>query len=105
VATTHREGFVLGLRSLPGNPYDGHTLHETLEQVEILTDRRPAHAFVDHGYRGHGIKPGTAVFISGQRRGMTRALRRALRRCVRRAPASPPQCFDQSSWLLLAGAA
>ena len=28
--------------SLPGNPYDGHTLHEALEQVEILTDQRPS---------------------------------------------------------------
>ncbi|MDB2407979.1 transposase, partial [Jannaschia sp.] len=82
VATTHREGFVVGARSLPGNPYDGHTLHEALEQVEILTDRRPARVFVDRGYRGHGIEPGTgtAVYVSGQRRGMTRALRRALRR-------------------------
>jgi IS5 family transposase len=82
VATTHREGFVLGMRALPGNPYEGHTLHEALEQVEILTDRRPARVFVDRGYRGCGIAPGTgtAVFISCQRRGMTRALRRALRR-------------------------
>ncbi|TFL15911.1 IS5 family transposase, partial [Jannaschia formosa] len=82
VATTHREGFVVGTRSMPGNPYDGHTLHEALEQVEILADIRPKRVFVDRGYRGHGIEPasGTAVFISGQRRGMTRALRRALRR-------------------------
>jgi IS5 family transposase len=82
VATTHREGFVVGARALPGNPYDGHTLHEALEQVEILADRRPARVFVDRGYRGHGVEPttGTAVYISGQRRGMTRALRRALRR-------------------------
>ena len=38
VATTLKEGFVVGMRSLPGNPYDGHTLAEALEQVEILTD-------------------------------------------------------------------
>ena len=82
VATTHREGFVLGMRSMPGNPYDGHTLHEALEQVEILADARPRRVFVDRGYRGHGIEPatGTAVYVSGPRRGMTRALRRALRR-------------------------
>ena len=82
VATTYREGFVLGMRSMPGNPYDGHTLHEALEQVEILADARPQRVFVDRGYRGHGIAPatGTAVYVSGQRRGMTRALRRALRR-------------------------
>jgi IS5 family transposase len=37
VTTTHKEGFVVGTRSMPRNPYDGHTLCEALEQVEILT--------------------------------------------------------------------
>jgi transposase, IS5 family len=79
VATTHKEGFVVGMRSMPGNPYDGHTLREALEQVEILTDTRPKRAFVDRGYRGHGVTA-TAVYIAGQKRGMTPALRRDLRR-------------------------
>jgi IS5 family transposase len=79
VATTHREGFVVGMRSMPGNPYDGHTLPEALEQVEILTGTRTKRAFVDRGYRGHGVETAD-VFISGQRRGMTPALRRDLRR-------------------------
>ena len=79
VATTHKEGFVVGMRAMPGNPYDGHTLGEALEQVEILTGTPPKRAFVDRGYRGHGVEA-TEVFISGQRRGMTPALRRDLRR-------------------------
>lgn len=61
------------------NPYDGHTLREALEQVEILTDTRPRRAFVDRGQGGHGVETAD-VFISGQRRGMTPALRRDLRR-------------------------
>mgnify|MGYP000205168346 CR=1 FL=1 len=40
---------------------------------------RSRRAFVDHGYRGHGVETAD-VFISGQRRGMTPALRRDLRR-------------------------
>ena len=79
VATTHKEGFVVGLRAMPGNPYDGHTLREALEQVEILTDTPPKRAFVDRGYRGHGVETAD-VYISGQRRGMTRSLKRDLRR-------------------------
>ncbi|ESQ13615.1 MAG: hypothetical protein N838_33440 [Thiohalocapsa sp. PB-PSB1] len=79
VATTHREGFVVGMRAMPGNPCDGHTLREALEQVEILTETRPRRAFVDRGYRGHGVETAD-VFISGQRRGMTPALKRDLRR-------------------------
>ncbi len=30
IATTLTGGFVVGMRSIPGNPYDGHTLPETL---------------------------------------------------------------------------
>ena len=79
VATTTTGGFVVGMRSLPGNPYDGHTLHEALEQVEILTDQRPDMAFVDRGYRGHGVET-VKVFISGARRGITRTIAKLLRR-------------------------
>jgi len=79
VATTTSGGFVVGMRALPGNPYDGHTLHEALEQVEILTDRRPDMAFVDRGYRGHGVET-VKVFISGARRGVTRTIAKLLRR-------------------------
>ena len=79
VATTNRGGFVVGMRALSGNPYDGHTLAEALEQVEILTDQRPEFAFVDRGYRGHGIE-NVKVFISGAKRGVTRTIAKLLRR-------------------------
>jgi transposase, IS5 family len=85
VATTLDGGFIVGMRSLPGNPYDGHTLAEALEQVEILTDCRPRLAVVDRGYRGHGVEM-TRVLISGTRRGLTPALARALRRRSRIEP-------------------
>ena len=32
IATTHKEGLVVGMRTMPGNPYDGHTLLETLQR-------------------------------------------------------------------------
>jgi transposase, IS5 family len=70
VATTLEEGFVVGMRSFAGNPYDGHTLRPALEQVEILTDQRPDLAVVDRGYRGHGVEA-TRVLISGTRRALT----------------------------------
>ena len=79
VAATLDEGFVVGMRALPGNPYDGHTLAEALEQVAILTDHPPKRAVVDRGYRGHGVET-TRVLISGTRRGMTPTLAKALRR-------------------------
>jgi len=64
VTTTLDEGFVVGMRSLAGNPYDGHTLKEALEQVEILTDQRPDPAVVDRGYRGHSVEA-TRVLTAG----------------------------------------
>ena len=79
IATTIDEGFVVGMRALPGNPYDGHTLSEALEQVEILTEQKPALAVVDRGYRGHGVET-TKVLISGTRKGLTPALVKLLRR-------------------------
>ena len=79
LATTIEEGFVVGARSFPGNPYDGHTLGPALEQVTILTDQVPDLAVVDRGYRGHGVNS-TKVLISGQRRGLTPLLARLLKR-------------------------
>jgi len=79
IATTLDEGFVVGMRSFPGNPYDGHTLLPALEQVEILTDQRPNLAVVDRGYRGHGVDK-TRILISDTRRGLTPSLIADLRR-------------------------
>ena len=79
VATTLAGGFVVGMRSMPGNPYDGHTLPDTLQQVETLTGQLPSLAVVDRGYRGHGAH-GTTVLVSGTRRGLTPRLRKLLRR-------------------------
>ena len=79
IATTIKEGFVVGMRAMPGTPYDGHTLAKALEQVEILTEQRPAIAVVDRGYRGHGVGT-TRVLISGSRRGLTPSLKALLRR-------------------------
>ena len=81
IATTPKEGLVVGMRSMPGNPYDGHTLAETLEQVGILTgtDRPPATAIVDKGYRGVKVE-GVRILMSGQKRGITRTLKAMIKR-------------------------
>ena len=80
-ATTLKEGLVVGMRSMPGNPYDGHTLAETLEQVGIVTgtDKLPTTAIVDKGYRGAQIE-GVRILMSGQKRGITRTLKAMIKR-------------------------
>lgn len=79
IATTLREGLVVGMRSMPGNPYDGHTLAETLEQVSILAERKPSTAIVDKGYRGVKIE-GVRILMSGQKRGITKTLKAMIKR-------------------------
>ena len=62
--------FVLHARTLPGNPYDGHTLGAVIEATERLTGREIERAYVDKGYRGHDAPNPRRVFISGQKRGV-----------------------------------
>ena len=89
VAATNREGLVLGMLALPGNPYDGHTLAAALAQVERMTGSAVARGYVDRGYRGHGLDH-RRVFISGQRRGITATIRRELQATQRHRAGDRP---------------
>jgi IS5 family transposase len=79
LCVTNREGFILGAQGLEGNPYDGHTLKGTLDQVADLTGTRPERCYVDRGYRGHGVSK-TKVFLSGQKRNVTPTIKKELKR-------------------------
>ena len=79
IATTNRSNLVVGAQSLPGSPYDGHTLTSALQQVERLTGQRPERCYVDLGYRGHDVTD-VEVFKARQKRGVTRSIRRELKR-------------------------
>jgi len=71
---------VLHAKSLPGNPYDGHTLRDVIEDTQKLTGCEIERAYVDKGYRGHDARNPRRVFISGQKRGVFGAIKRELRR-------------------------
>jgi IS5 family transposase len=60
-------------KTLPGNPYDGHTLKDVIDATERLTGCAIARTYVDKGYRGHDTENPRRVFISGQKRGDLRA--------------------------------
>jgi transposase, IS5 family len=74
--------FILQARALHGNPYDGHTLQQALDDVREIVGRSPLRAVVDQGYRGHGLMghPRTKVYITGQRRGLTDKIKCWLKR-------------------------
>ena len=55
IASTLQGNLIVGAKAFHGNPYDGHTLNEQLQQASILmqdSKSKPATAFVDLGYRG-----------------------------------------------------
>ena len=55
LAVTHKQGLIVGARSFPGNPFDGHTLAAQLEQTTTLLHDlgvKPVTEVVDLGYRG-----------------------------------------------------
>ena len=76
---THKEGLALGAAALHGNPFDGHTLEKALKDAETNSGKRIDQAFVDKGYKGHGIKDRN-IFTSGLRKGVTRWFKKQLKR-------------------------
>lgn len=83
-AITHKKGLIVGARTFPANPYDGHTLAEQLEQTRILIEDHgtsPKQVYVDLGYRGvDHANPGVEIIHRGKYKSMTKANRKRLRR-------------------------
>ncbi len=84
IATTERGNLIVGARAFPGNPYDGHTLAEQLEQATILMQDvkgapKPHTAIVDLGYRGVEV-PGVEIIHRGRIKRLSAHARRLLKR-------------------------
>lgn len=68
IVTTSRQGWIVGIDAVHGNPYDGATLKPALAQVKKLTGVRPHEAFVDQGFRGARYHPqAVQMYVSGRR--------------------------------------
>jgi IS5 family transposase len=84
IAVTHRSGLMVGARSFPGSPYDGHILAAQLEQTGILLEdvgRIPKTVVVDLGFRGvDGDNPEVEIIHRGKFRSMSAQQRRWLKR-------------------------
>jgi transposase, IS5 family len=72
--------FVLHAKALPGNPCDGHTLRDVIDQTQQLTGCEIERGYVEKGYRGHDAQNPRRVFISGQKRGVFGVIKREPRR-------------------------
>ncbi|CDW96206.1 transposase (fragment) [Thiomonas arsenitoxydans] len=75
---------MVGARTFPGNPYDGHVLNPQLEQTGILlegTGKVPKQVVVDLGYRGvDKDNPGVEIIHRGKYKPLTLQQRRWLKR-------------------------
>jgi IS5 family transposase len=84
LAVTHKQGLMVGARTFPGNPYDGHTLREQIEQTTTLLQDigvAPTTAVVDLGFRGvdDELKP-VQIIHRGKFNKLTSQQKRWLRR-------------------------
>ena len=86
VATTLKRSkggqFVAHVQSLPGNPYDGHTLATVIPAIERLVGNTIERLHADAGYRGHNAPPEYQfkVYTAGQKRRVTPQIKRDFKR-------------------------
>ncbi|TAN14024.1 MAG: IS5 family transposase [Burkholderiaceae bacterium] len=106
VAVTHKSGLMVGARTFPGNPYDGHILAAQIEQTNILlqaTGREVKEVFADLGFRGvDQDNPGVEITHRGKYKRLTKQQRKWLRRRSAVEPAighTKSDCRMDRCWL------
>ena len=84
ITVTHKQGLIVGAKTFPGNPYDGHILHEQLEQTNILLEgssAKPKQVVVDLGFRGANVdNPNVEIIHRGKHKSLTKQQLRWLKR-------------------------
>ncbi|MBS0628270.1 MAG: IS5 family transposase, partial [Verrucomicrobia bacterium] len=81
LSITHKKGkmIITGCNASEGNPFDGRTLQSSIVLSEKLTGVKVKRAFIDKGYKGHGVE-NKEIFISGQRQGITATIKKQIKR-------------------------
>ena len=62
LAVSGRSNFVLCIKSFHGNPYDGHTLKETVEELRKIVAEPLQRVFVDRGYQGSNFSEKSKIY-------------------------------------------
>jgi IS5 family transposase len=91
VAVTKTSGIIVGAKSFKGNPYDGHTLPDVLNQIEDIVGQRPSVMICDRGYRGKRQIGATSIKIpeAGTKTSSAHEKHQARERFRRRAAIEP----------------
>lgn len=91
IAVTREGGVVVAAISHEKNQHDSRTLDEVLDQIELITDRRPKVAITDRGYRGRNEVNGTDIAVPGTKtKGQDAQEQEALRKKFRRRSSIEP---------------
>ncbi len=85
--TSAQSNWILGAMAFHGNPYDGHTLKDNLEQVKRITGIVPEQGTCDMGYKGHGYDGTCTINIVNRYR---KKIPKAIRRWWKRRSAIEP---------------
>jgi len=80
IVSTLKEGFLLSCEALHGNPFDGHTLRDTITKVTLNSGTNPSLVVTDKGYRGHKCEDLAEVVV----RGVTKTKCRYKKKLVKR---------------------
>ena len=91
VVVSHEHALMLGARTFPGNPYDGHILSDVLEQATNLTQDiavKLKHIVVDLGFRGvDADNPGKEIIHRGKFKSLSKQQKGWLKRRTAVEPA------------------
>jgi IS5 family transposase len=88
LVSSAKNAFIVGAIAFKGNPYDGHTIRDSLDQTKKLLNRdKLADVYVDEGYKGHGCSDIADVHVV--RRGW-RKLPASIRRWYKRRSVIEP---------------
>jgi IS5 family transposase len=88
MVTSSKDNWILGIQAYHGNPYDGHTLKDSITQMERLMEWKAREAHVDLGYRGHDYRGETQINIVNYRQ--MKKLTRAVKKWFKRRSAIEP---------------
>ena len=71
IAVSGRSNFILGVKSFHGNPYDGHTLDQTVTELRRLSPDT-SKFFVDLGYAGHNFKEKGKIYTAKTKKSLSK---------------------------------
>ena len=79
-SVTAKGNWIIGAQAFSDNPYDGHTLKQSLKQTERLTNIKIQQATCDQGYRGHGVEDTNVMIVPQRKNKAGKAIRHWWRR-------------------------